>query len=100
MPFVYLLRCRDDSFYVGSTIDLGRRIIEHNEGLGAAYTRRRRPVVLVWAAELERVEDAFRAEKQIQGWGRAKREALIGGRLDLLPGLARGRSARRDQEAD
>ena len=97
MPFVYLLRCRDDSFYVGSTFDLDRRVTEHNEGLGAAYTRRRRPVQLVWTAEVVRIEDAFRIEKQIQGWSRAKRQALIDGRPDLLPALSRGRSGRRDQ---
>ncbi|WP_307854205.1 GIY-YIG nuclease family protein [Nocardioides palaemonis] len=55
MPHVYILRCADGSFYVGSTRDLERRLSEHVLGLGAAYTRRRRPVVLVWAGEYERV---------------------------------------------
>ena len=97
MPFTYIVRCRDGTFYVGSTFDLDRRLTEHNAGFGAAYTRPRRPVRLVWAAEFERVEDAFKVEKQVQGWGRRKREALIEGRIELLPGLSRGRTGRRDQ---
>ena len=88
MPFAYLLECSDLSYYAGSTWDLDRRISEHNLGLGAAYTRRRRPVRLVWAAEFERVEDAYFFEKRVQGWSRAKRRALIEGRVDDLPGLA------------
>ena len=90
MPWTYILECADGSYYVGSTVNLERRLWEHNNGEGAAYTRprRRRPVRLAWAAEFERVDECFWHEKQLQGWGRAKREALIDGRLDLLPGLA------------
>ena len=87
MPWAYLLECADSSFYVGSTIDLERRIGEHNAGIGAAYTRPRwrRPVRLAWACEFNRIDEAFRVEKQVQGWSRAKRIALIEGRLDDLP---------------
>ena len=91
MAWTYILRCVDDSYYVGSTIDLDQRLSEHNLGLGAVYTRKRRPVVLVWSAEFERIEEAFAFEKQVQGWSRRKREALITGELGLLPTLA-GRS--------
>ncbi|GAA5148331.1 hypothetical protein GCM10023340_22060 [Nocardioides marinquilinus] len=96
MPWTYILRCADDSYYVGSTTDLERRLWEHDEGLGSTYTRpaRRRPVELVWSASYERIEDAFLYETQIQGWGRAKREALIEGRFELLPALARGHNRR------
>ena len=94
MAHVYILRCNDGSYYVGSTIDLARRLHQHNAGEGAAYTRRRRPVTLVWTQEHERVDTAFALEKQIQGWSRAKREALIEGRLEDLPGLSRSRQAR------
>ena len=71
---------------MGSTIDLERRVAEHDAGLGAAYTRprRRRPVRLAWAGEFSRVDEAFRFEKQVQGWSRAKRIALAEGRLDDL----------------
>src|SRR5688500_4899314 len=83
-------KCADGSLYVGSTTDLERRVSQHNLRLGSAYTRlrRRRPVRLVWAAEFRRVEDAFRYERQSQGWGRAKRVALIEGRISDLPDLA------------
>ena len=92
MAWVYIVRCRDDSYYVGSTLDLERRLWQHNRGEGAEYTKRRRPVVLVWAAEYRNVADAFGVEKKIQNWSRAKREALIEGRFDDLPLLSRGRT--------
>ena len=89
MPFAYIVECSDGTYYVGSTWNLERRLGEHNEGLGAEYTRRRRPVRLVWSVQLNRIDEAYRVEKQIQGWGRGKRLALIEGRFDDLPGLAR-----------
>lgn len=89
MPFTYMLRCADGSYYVGSAVDLERRLAQHDAGEGAAYTVRRRPVELVWAHETQLVDDAFALEKKIQGWSRAKREALIEGRFDDLPGLSR-----------
>jgi putative endonuclease len=88
MPWVYIVECRDGSYYVGSTSDLERRVSEHNEGTGAAYTRHRRPVTLRWAAQYDRVEDSYAAEKRLQGWGRPKRQALIDGDAQLLAGLA------------
>ena len=88
MPYAYIVECADGSFYVGSTWDLERRIFEHNEGVGAAYTRRRRPVRLVWAGELERIDEAFAMEKRIQGWSRAKRQALIDDRTEELSALS------------
>ena len=90
MPWTYILECSDGSFYVGSTRNVERRIWEHNEGLGAEYTRRRRPVRLAWAGEFERVDEAFAFEKQVQGWRRDKRLALIEGRWEDLPALAAG----------
>ena len=95
MAWTYILRCADSSYYVGSTVDLERRLSEHNNGLGAAYTRRRRPVTLAWCAEFERIDEAFAFENRVQGWSRRKREALIAGKLDELPMLAaRSRKAR------
>ncbi|MCW2785308.1 MAG: excinuclease subunit, partial [Marmoricola sp.] len=90
MPYAYLVRCSDDSYYAGSTHHLEQRLWEHNSAeFGAAYTRRRRPVELVWSGEFETIAEAFAFEKQIQGWSRAKREALIRGDYDLMPALAR-----------
>jgi putative endonuclease len=88
MAWAYILRCSDGSYYVGSTVDLEQRLHEHQQGRGAAYTRRRRPVTLLWAGEFESVAEAFAFEKRVQGWGRRKREALIAGDLKMLPVLA------------
>jgi len=91
MPFVYILRCVDGSFYTGSTArEIKQRVWEHNhDDRGAAYTRRHRPVELAWCAFDESVERVFVWEKQIQGWSRAKKQALIDGRMSDLPGLSR-----------
>ena len=91
MAWVYILECSDKSFYVGSTKDLELRMWQHRSGEGAAYTRRRRPVRLVWSLHFDRIDEAFDFEKRVQGWGRAKRLALIEGRLGDLPTLS-GRS--------
>ncbi|MFB9312981.1 GIY-YIG nuclease family protein [Nocardioides plantarum] len=100
MPWTYILRCADDSYYVGSTIDLERRLWEHScsPDLGAAYTRRRRPVELVWAAQFDSIQQAFDFEKRVQGWGRKKREALIRGDFEALVPLSR-RKAVQDRDA-
>jgi putative endonuclease len=89
MPWMYILECADGSYYVGSTKDLERRIAEHQNGLGAKYTSRRLPVKLVYGEEYDRVADAYYREKQVQGWNRAKREALIKGEYETLPALAK-----------
>jgi putative endonuclease len=89
MPWTYIVECADGSFYVGSTRNLEHRIWQHNtDDEGPLYTRRRRPVRLVWAAEFEHVGAAFAFEKQVQGWSRRKRQALIDGEWDRLPAMA------------
>ena len=93
MPFTYMLRCSDGTYYVGSTrFDLSVRVFQHNSGTGSRYTACRRPVEVVWAAEFAKVTEAFSLEKQIQNWSRAKREALIEGRFADLPGLSRSKT--------
>ncbi|MCR2783066.1 MULTISPECIES: GIY-YIG nuclease family protein [unclassified Microbacterium] len=89
MGYTYVLECADGSFYVGSTRHLLPRVEEHNYGEGSNYTRPRLPVVLVYYEEYERIADAFAREKQLQGWGRAKRIALITGATEYLPALSR-----------
>jgi putative endonuclease len=89
MPYMYILECADRSFYVGSTRDLEVRLAQHQAGIGCKYTSTRRPVQLVFCEQFDRMDEAFEREKQIQGWGRAKRRALIDGRMDDLPGLSR-----------
>ncbi|WP_182380169.1 GIY-YIG nuclease family protein [Nocardioides sp. WS12] len=103
MPWTYILRCSDDSYYVGSTVDLEGRIWQHNsDDLGALYTRRRRPVELAWCTWFARIDDAFAYEKRIQGWSRKKREALINEEYDALPDLSRRAAVqlRAAEEAD
>ncbi|MFT3715914.1 MAG: GIY-YIG nuclease family protein [Gordonia sp. (in: high G+C Gram-positive bacteria)] len=91
---LYILKCCDGSFYVGSTRNLEQRLYQHRTGVGAVYTAKRLPVELVYCAEFDSVADAFAMEKRVQGWSRAKRTALIDGRADLLPLLSRrGRKA-------
>jgi len=86
---MYILECADGSYYVGSTKDLEQRVLRHQEGQGAEYTSKRLPVRLVYSEEFERVSEAYTREKQVQNWSRAKREALIHRKLDLLPVLAK-----------
>jgi putative endonuclease len=96
MAYMYILECSDRSLYVGSTRDLEHRLAQHGDGEGAQYTMTRLPVRLLYFEEFDRVEDAYRREKQVQGWGRAKRLALIKERLEKLPGLSRKDFSERD----
>ena len=84
---MYILECLDGSYYTGSTIDLELRLIQHNEGKGANYTRKRLPVILVYVEEYASIAKAF-YQKLIQGWRREKKTALIEGSLGDLNGLA------------
>jgi putative endonuclease len=77
--FVYMLRCRDDSFYIGSATGehLDRRIAQHQSGAFPGYTYSRRPIELVWSEHFDRIADAIAVERKLKGWSRAKKEALI-----------------------
>jgi len=87
---VYIVRCSDGSYYVGSTTQaLENRITEHNAGLYDGYTAARRPVELVFHAEFQSLNDCASAEQQIKGWSRKKKEALIRGDFGSLQFLAR-----------
>jgi putative endonuclease len=88
--FVYMLRCRDGSYYVGHTDDLERRVLDHQYGAIPGHTSTRRPVQLVWSAEMATRDEALQREMQIKGWSRAKKEGLIGEDWDRLKRLARG----------
>jgi putative endonuclease len=91
MMAAYMLRCSDGSYYVGSSRNLDHRMMQHATGRGAAYTSTRMPVELVWFEEFHRIDEAYAREKQVQGWSRAKREALIEGRIADLEALAKKR---------
>ena len=90
MVWVYIVECRDGSYYTGTTRkSLEERVGEHNAGRFDGFTARRRPVRLVWAEQFADPRNAVAAERQIKGWSRAKKRALIDGRFDLLVALAR-----------
>ena len=86
--YMYILECSDGSYYTGSTIDLKRRLLQHQLGEGANYTSKRLPVKLVYFEEYDRIDHAFYREKQVQKWSQVKKQALIYGITDALPVLA------------
>ena len=86
--WLYILQCADNSYYVGSTTNVEARIIAHQTGEGGDYTSKRLPVTVVYSEEFESLHDAFLAERQVKGWSRAKKEALIHGDFELLPELS------------
>jgi len=86
--YMYILLCADGSYYTGSTTNLELRLAQHQAGEGANHTKKRLPVELIYYEEFSRVELAFDREKQVQGWNRKKKKALINGEVHLLPELA------------
>ncbi len=86
--YVYILKCSDGSYYTGSTVDFDKRFKEHQDGRGANHTKKRLPVELLYVEEYLSIATAFEREKQIQGWSRAKKEALINGEFQVLPDLS------------
>ncbi len=88
--YVYMLRCADGRYYVGSARrGLDRRVSEHNSGTYDGYTSRRLPVVLAWAEHSPDITDAIAVERQIKGWSRAKKEALIQSDYETIKQLAK-----------
>ncbi len=85
---MYILRCSNGSYYTGSTKYLDRRLQQHQNGEGANFTRKHLPVELVYYEEFQRIDEAFYREKQVQGWSRNKKEALINSELGKLLKLA------------
>jgi putative endonuclease len=77
--FIYIVRCVDDSYYTGISNNVEQRIKKHNAGIGAAYTRSHRPVVLIWQESAESESAAKRREAQIKKWTRSKKENLVNG---------------------
>lgn len=77
MFYVYILECRDNTLYTGYTVDIDERIIKHNEGIGAKYTRGRIPVKLVYLEEYENKSDALKRECALKKLSRQEKLALI-----------------------
>jgi predicted GIY-YIG superfamily endonuclease len=89
---VYILRCHDNSYYKGHTENLERRVAEHQAGESATYTAARLPVTLVFAQEFASRDEALTCERQIKGWSRKKKEAMLRGDWAEVSRLAKGRS--------
>ena len=87
--YMYILKCANGLYYTGSTKNLEKRLVEHQNGEGSNFTRKYLPVVLVYFEEYTKITEAFEREKQVQGWSRRKKEALINGFQDKLPGLSK-----------
>jgi len=77
MWFVYILRCSDDSLYIGETNNVANRLARHNDGIAATYTAARRPVRVVYIESHESRRESLQRERQLKRWTRAKKEALV-----------------------
>lgn len=86
---MYVLKCANGMYYTGSTKNLELRLAQHQNGEGANFTKKHLPVELVYYEEFHRIDEAFYREKQVQGWSRKKKEALINGDYNKLPELSR-----------
>ncbi|MFH1087234.1 MAG: GIY-YIG nuclease family protein [Chloroflexota bacterium] len=90
--WVYILECDDKSYYTGHTDNLEKRLYEHEQGLFKCYTSGRLPVRLVYCCEVETRVDALARERQIKGWSRRKKQALIAGDWPSLARYSRNRA--------
>jgi len=96
---VYVLECGDGSYYTGITASLDQRFREHQNGVDAkAYTFSRRPVNLVWSQSFATEQEAFVTERQIKGWSRAKKEALIRGDWEGIHDIVKSERKRRESK--
>jgi predicted GIY-YIG superfamily endonuclease len=99
MYFVYILQCCDGSYYVGFTNDVPARVAIHSSGNGPKYTARRLPVHLVYQESITTLEGAVQRERQLKGWSRAKKAALISHDFKRLAELAGRRQTRESQKS-
>ena len=91
VAYTYILECANGEYYVGSTTDMERRLKEHQAGLGGRFTKEHLPVKLIYTEEYQTIDQAFRRERQLHGWSRAKKEALMRGDLELLKELSKSK---------
>lgn|SRR5690554_1162267 len=90
--YVYILKCSDNSYYTGVTNNIERRLLEHTSGFNVdCYTYNRRPLELVFVTEFNDINQAIAFEKQVKGWSRKKKEAIINNRWEDLPELSKNR---------
>jgi predicted GIY-YIG superfamily endonuclease len=87
--YTYILKCSDESFYIGHAQNVEQRVARHNAGQGAIFTKHRRPVNLVYEEVFSSKQEAVVRELQLKKWSRAKKQALIDGDKELLKALSR-----------
>jgi putative endonuclease len=100
MPYiVYILECSDGSYYTGSTDDLSKPLWQHEQGVeSSSHTYSRRPVKLAWTSEeTQHYYDALRWERQIKGWNRAKKQALIRGEFGVIHEIVKAERKKREK---
>ena len=91
--YIYILRYADGSYYTGHTDNVEARLMAHEQGQFSGYTQTHRPVRLVFVEESASRQEAFERERQIKGWSRAKKQAIIKGHWQSLVVLARNRGS-------
>lgn len=91
--YTYILLCNDDSYYVGSTKDVGFRFWEHSNGEGGVYTAERLPVHLIYVEVFSRIDYAFKREHQLKKWSSKKKQALVNGEIKELEMLSKKKFA-------
>lgn len=92
MPFTpCILKCADDSFYIGHTDDLDARMEQHDQGKGCVYTSKRRPLQLIHVEEFETRYEALTMERKLKGWSRAKKLAYMAGNWTSVKQLSKGK---------
>ncbi len=96
--YMYILECNDGSYYTGSTKNLKKRLEEHQKGEGSKHTRHRLPVKLVYYEAFDRIDVAFKREKQIQKWSKLKKQSLIDNDIELLKQLSKNKSGQKVSE--
>lgn len=84
MLYVYILRCADNSYYMGRTANIELRLAQHQDGTFGGYTAARRPVKLMWSQQFQIEDEAFKMEHKLKKWSRAKKEALIASDFEKL----------------
>ena len=99
--YIYILKCVNNSYYIGITNNLERRMHEHNEGLNkTCYTYNKLPLILIYQTEFNNPIEAIAFEKQIKGWSRIKKEALINGDIELLKALSKNIQDKSSKSSD
>ena len=99
MAWVYILRCSDDTLYIGHTTDIVARLQTHNDGLGSRHTAVRRPVSLAYSEQHPSTDSAIARERQLKHWSRSKKDVLISGDRDGLKQLSKSRQKKRGSRA-